>query len=276
MKIRRTIRFFSSFSALGMEHLHVHRFLAPLQTLRKFEFIFLSVGTESFFDAYQWENLLLNHLTQLVTFNFQIEDFPNTINQTIIDQYRRPFWLDRHWYVACDKHRSTLFTVPRFAPCSNSDALFPISSDYTTLPVEQHVIFVDRISKLQFDRDTSLPPYRYNHVQELDLWIPYRYENVLDLSQVQTLNVATNQWPFFEMMTLIKEQMPLINNLSLKLTYRDLRYQRLPDISLPQIRTLKLPVFGQSKKNNLFHWSRYFPCVERLTASFSSRRQLRF
>ena len=142
--------------------------------------------------------------------------------------------------------------------------------------IPENIIFSSNHRLLQFDRDTRPPPYRYNHVQELDLCVPYRYEYILDLSQVQTLIVRTTHWSFFEMMTLIKEEMPLVNYLSLKLTYRDLLHQRLPDISLPQIRTLKLPVFGESEENHLFHWSKYFPRVERLTASFSSRKQIRF
>jgi hypothetical protein len=234
------------------------------------------MGAEhQFFDAYRWEIFIVEHLPQLLTFNFKF--FSLNIDQNIIDQYRRPFWLDKHWYVACDASQSSLFTVPYFAPSSINHSFAPISPDYTTLPIEQHFVFYDCVTQLKFDSDQSSKlPYRYNYVKKFILDSVYIHENVLDLSKVQSFIVNTSEWSFFKILKLIKKSMPSVNYLSLNCTYPIMRCQHFPNISLEQVRILCLPQYGRFEGNDLFNWSRLFPCIERLIASINSKSQIRF
>ena len=266
---------FSRFSGHIIERVHVERFLAPFECLRKLELIISMGADRSFLDASRWEKFLTKSLPNLATFDFNICSL-HGINRKVIERYRRPFWLDRRWYVACNEGYSSLFTVPHFAPTSISSSSRPISSDYTTLPIEQHIVCFDRVTKLRFDEDTCPLFHRYNYVKELILDDSYGFENILNLSKVQSFIVKTSEWSFDEMMILIKEAMPSVNDLCLNWTCLDLLDEDLPNISLPQIQTLGLPKYGQTDEDDLFPWSRFFPRVERLSASIDSRDQIRF
>jgi hypothetical protein len=113
---------------------HLERFLAPLEHLRRLELITLYCDGGQFVDAYRWERFIIKHFPGLLTFNFKFSSWQTDRN--VIDQYRRPFWLDKHWYVAYDSGQSFLFTVPYFAPSSINHSSDPISPDCTTLPIE--------------------------------------------------------------------------------------------------------------------------------------------
>jgi hypothetical protein len=179
--------------------------------------------------------------------------------------------------VAYDSGQSFLFTVPYFAPSSIHHSSDPISPDCTTLPIEQHFIFYDCVTQLIFDSDSDSDqcklPYRYNYVKKLFLDSVFIDENVLDLSKVQSFIVNTSEWSFENIVTLIKEEMPSVNYLSLNCTYPYMNYQ---NISLEQIRTLCLPQYGKFEGNDQFDWSRLFPSVERLIVWINSKSQIQF
>jgi len=230
---------------------HLERFLAPLERLRRFELVISSGAERQFLDAYRWEIFFIEHLPRLLSFNFQF--FCWNIDQNIIDQYRRPFWLNKQWYVACDSSHSSLFTVPHFAPSSNNHSSSPISPDFTTLPIEQHFIFYDCVTQLTFDSDRCKLLYRYNYVKKLFLESLYIDDNVLDLSKVELFVVNTSEWSLYNIVTLIKKAMPSVNYLSLNCKYSNVDYQHFPNISLEQVRGLSLPHYGKLEDNDRFN-----------------------
>ncbi|CAF4608431.1 unnamed protein product [Rotaria sp. Silwood2] len=151
-----------------MTHAHLERFLAPIQRL---EVVITSYVKRQFLDAYRWKTFIAEHLPQLMTFDFKF--FSRKINQKVLDRFRSPFWLNNHWFVAFNSNRWSLFTVSYFAPTSIHDSSVSASSDCTTLPLEQHVIFYDRLTKLSYGSDRYQLPYRYNHVEEVIFDDPY-------------------------------------------------------------------------------------------------------
>jgi len=253
---------------------HLEQFLASLQRLRRLELVISNGAEHQLLDAYQWEIFIIKNLPRLLTFNFKF--FCSNIDRNVVDQYRRPFWLDKHWYVALDSSHSFLFTVPYFAPSSINNSLAPISPDSTTLPIEHHRVFYDRVTELRFEPGRYKLPYRYNHVKTFILDSPYIHENVLDLSKVQSFIINTSEWSFYMIVTLIKEAMPSVNYLSLNCTYPSLRYQYFRNIPLEQIRILSLPQYGKFEGNDPFNWSPIFPSVERLIVTINSKNQIPF
>jgi hypothetical protein len=193
------------------------------------ELIILFCGEGQFVDAYRWERFIIENFPRLLTFNFKFSSWQ--MDRNVIDQYRRSFWLDKHWYVAYDAGQSFLFTVPYFASSSIHYSSDPISPDCTTLPIEQHFIFYDCVTQLIFDSDSDSDqcklPYRYNYVKKLFLDSVFIDENVLDLSKVQSFIVNTSEWSFEKIVTLIKEAMPSVNYLSLNCTYPYMNYQNI-------------------------------------------------
>ncbi|CAF4212490.1 unnamed protein product [Rotaria sp. Silwood2] len=254
---------------------HFELFLTPFQRLQQLELIIETYLDHEFFNANQWEKLIVEHLPKLMTFNFK---FPASfIEREIIDRFRSPFWLNKHWFVAFDSYSQTLFTVPHFASTKTSSSITSVSSDWTTLPLEQHIIFYDRINQLRYELDQSEHSYRYNHVKELIFDDPYMYDNnIADVSKVESLTINTSDWPLDKIVTLIKTAMPCVNYLRLNCTQTSLQDKYFPDISLSQIRRLSLPQFGRYEEKIQFNWSKIFPCVERLTASINSKKQIVF
>ncbi|CAF0831773.1 unnamed protein product [Adineta steineri] len=264
---------FVSFSGHKIMRSYVERFLAPLQRLRRLELVIPFSAEHSLFDADQWERFLSNHLPRLSTFNFNISSWGSDTN--IIDQYRRPFWLNRHWYVACNDDHSSLLTVPYFASTLMNHSSTPLSPNCTTLPIEQHHIFYDCVTDFTFDFDECKLPSRYNYVKKLFLRCSHIEDNVVDLSQVQTFIVSTTEWSLYKIITLIKEAMPAVNCLSLNYAYPRVSYQCLENISLKQVQNLCLPQYGKSEGIKPFNWSQLFPCVERLHISINSKSQIK-
>jgi hypothetical protein len=228
-------------------------------------------GEGQFTNANQWERFILEYLPRLFTFNFKFSCWQT--DETIIDQYRRPFWLDKHWYVAYNSNISLLFTVPHFAPTSILHSPNLQTSDCTTLPIEQYFILYDHASELELASDQCKLPYRYNHIKKLILSDVFNHENVFDLSKVQSFIVNTSEWSFNKIITFIKEAMPSVNYLSLNCKYPRMNYQ---SISLKQIRILCLPQYGKSEGRDRFNWSRHFPSIERLIVSINSKSQIQF
>ncbi len=164
------------------------------------------------------------------------------MDRDVIDQYRRSFWLDKHWYVAYDSDISCLFTVPYFAPSLMNHSSDPIPSDCTTLPIEQHFLLYDCVTELRLDEDRYTLPYRYNYVNKLILNDIFIHENVLDLSKVQSFIVNTSEWSFDKIITLIKEAMLSVNYLSLNCTYPKMSHQSI---------SLETPCFPHSEINTI-------------------------
>ncbi|CAM4775390.1 unnamed protein product [Rotaria magnacalcarata] len=253
---------------------HIERFLVSFHRLRQLELVVTIGADPPFVDAYQWERFIVEYLPQLITFYFKFSSL--YINQNILNQFRSSFWLNKRWVVACNLDGRCLFTVPHFAPTSMSNACAPVSSECTTLPVEEHIVLYDRVTQLVYESDHWNLPYRYNHVKKLFLDDPYMQENIVDLSQVQSLYVNTSDWSLYMILTLIKEDMSSVNYLSLNCTYTNIDYQDFPNISLPQIQMLCLPKYGQYLDNDRLHLTQFFPCVERLKVSINSKHQIPF
>ncbi|CAF2976458.1 unnamed protein product [Rotaria sp. Silwood2] len=128
----------------------------------------------------------------------------------------------------------------------------------------------------RYESDQSEYPYRYYHVKELIFDDPYMYDNIVDISKVESLIINTSDWPLDKIVILIKTEMPCVNYLRLNCTQANLQDKYFPDISLSQIRRLSLPQFGRHEEKIQFNWSKVFPCVERLTASINSKKQIVF
>ncbi len=231
-------------------------------------------GKSDFLDACLWETFIVKNLLKLKTFNFQF--YSEEIGDDVLEPFRRPFWLDKQWFVAYHPDQSFLFTVPHFIPTKIDYSSTPIPSNCTTLPIEQHNVFYDRVTQLIFDSDQSKSSPRYNYVKNLILKCPFIQKNALDLSKVQSFTVNNSEWSFYKIVVLIKNTMPYVNYLSLDCSYPGVCKRRCPNISLRQVRILCLPQLGELPNDNSFKWSRFFPCVERLTASINSRRQISF
>ncbi|CAF3939894.1 unnamed protein product [Rotaria sp. Silwood2] len=227
-----------------------------------------------FLNANRWEKFIVEHLPKLMTFDFKF--CSGNIDRKVLDRFRSSFWLDKYWFVAFNSSCSLLFTVPHFAPTSMNCSFAPVLSDCTTLPLEQHIIFYDRITKLRYESNQTKLPYRYNYVKELILDDPYMHDNIVYLSKIQSLIVNTSDWSLDKVITLIKEAMPSVNHLRLNCTQSNVQYKYFPDISLPQIRILSLPQYGRYTGKIIFNWSKLFPCVERLIASINSKKQIPF
>ncbi|CAF1023863.1 unnamed protein product [Rotaria sp. Silwood1] len=249
--------------------------LSSLQCLRQLELIVHGGVQHPFLNAQGWEKFLVKYLPKLKTFDFKFSSID--IDEKILDPFRSPFWINKKWFVAIGLGGSLLFTVPCFAPTTISDSSPPISSDCTTLPLEQHHVFYDRITQLRFQTDQWNLPFRYNHVKELILDDPYTKVNIVDLSKVQLLVVKTSEWSLLKIVLVIKKAMPSVNHLRLICNYPSESHKYyFPDISLPQIRKLSLPQYGEYKGKDKFNWNKVFPCVERLTASINSKHQIVF
>ncbi|CAF4459335.1 unnamed protein product [Rotaria sp. Silwood2] len=153
---------FDLFFAQTMTRAHLERFLAPLQRL---EVVITIYVKRQFANCYRWKTFIAEHLPQLMTFDFKFSF--RKINQKVLDRFCSPFWLNKHWFVAFNSNCWSLFTVPYFASTSIHDSFVSASSDCTTLSLEQHVIFYDRVTKLSYGSDRYQLPYRYNHVEEV-------------------------------------------------------------------------------------------------------------
>ena len=146
---------------------HLEQFLAPWKDLRRLELITKAYGQSQLTDGIEWERFVLRYLPRLSKFDFNFSC--RQIDPNVINAYRRPFWIDRHWYVLYETHRSVLYTVPRFVPSSVHPSCHPISPNCTTLPIEQHSIFYDAVNELRVDSKRYELPFRYTHVQTLTL-----------------------------------------------------------------------------------------------------------
>ncbi|CAF4866379.1 unnamed protein product, partial [Rotaria sp. Silwood2] len=196
---------------------HFELFLTPFKRLQQLELIIETYVDYEFFNANQWEKFIVEHFPKLTTFNFKFS--ASFIEREIIDRFRSPFWLNKHWFVAFDPHSQTLFTVPHFASTKTSSSITSVSSDWTTLPLEQHIIFYDRVNQLRYELDQSEHLYRYNHVKELIFDDPYMYDNnIADVSKVESLIINTSDWTLDKIVTLIKTAMPCVNYLRLNCT----------------------------------------------------------
>ncbi|CAF2890278.1 unnamed protein product [Rotaria sp. Silwood2] len=253
---------------------HFKLFLTPFRRLQQLELIIETYLDHEFFNANHWEKIIVEHLPKLIILNFE---FPaSSIEREIIDRFRSPFWLNKHWFVAFDSRRKKLFTVPHFISTQTNNSITSVSSDWTTLPLEQQNIFYDLVNQLGYESDQSEYPYRYYHVKELIFDDPYMYDNIVDISKVESLIINTSDWPLDKIVILIKTEMPCVNYLRLNCTQANLQDKYFPDISLSQIRRLSLPQFGRHEEKIQFNWSKVFPCVERLTASINSKKQIVF
>jgi hypothetical protein len=179
-------KFLSHFS---FQKKFVHSSIFIINKPEQLELITTFCGEGQFADANRWERFIIENLPELLTFNFNFSCCQT--DENVIDQYRRPFWLDKHWYVVYDSNLSILFTVPRFAPSSMHHSREPISPDCTTVPIKQHSMFYDCVNALILDSDRYELPYRYNYVKKLILDDVFIHENVLDLSKVQSF-IVTN------------------------------------------------------------------------------------
>ena len=250
----------------------LERFLCLMPELRRLELVMNSSVEQDYFDANRWEIFVLQQLPRLLKFDFHFSS-PH-IDEQILDPYRASFWLDRHWYVAYDPHRSHLFTVPHFLPTSNDHASPPISANCTTLPLHQHQLFYDRVTEFTLKSDRLSSPFRYHQIQQLSVDCPLTLLNRFDLSSVRSLRVNISYWPLHEMLSFVQQTMPSLRSLILNCSCADLSDQPLPKISLTQVRTLSLPQYGHLKGKDSFQWSTVFPHVERLVVSINSKRQL--
>ncbi|CAF1126266.1 unnamed protein product [Rotaria sordida] len=236
----------------------LERFLAPLQCLRRLELVIVRGAERQLLDAFQWENFITEHLPRLITFEFKFSSFWR-IGQYELDQFRSPFWLDKRWFIAYDSSGSCLFTVPYFAPTSIKHSFVPVSPNLTTLPLEQHMVFYDRVTELRLKENVRYLPYRYNHVKTL----------IIDTSY-------TSDPSFSTLMTVIKQAMPCVNCLSLNGLCWPLSYECFTNISLEQVRVLCLPRYADYPGHDINKWSRLFPRVERLSVSIVSKSQIPF
>ncbi|CAF1344652.1 unnamed protein product [Adineta ricciae] len=260
-----------SFSLNGcgrtIKRVHVEHFLLPFRCLRNLEMIFPFSVQSQIYEANRWEEFLPKHLPNLSTFNFSFGC--HHFEESLIDQYRHSFWLDKHWYVACDPFYSSFFTVPHFLPTSWHCSSLRISSKLTTLPLEQHYLAFDRVTKLTYDSNQCKESSKFKFIEKLFLEIPYVEENIFNFSKVRTLVVRAPQWSFRKLTLLIKQSMPSVIYLTLNCTYQD-----VPNVSLEQIRTLHLTQFGRVQNYHLFPWNKVFPCIERLFVVINSKKQI--
>jgi hypothetical protein len=124
-------KFLSHFS---FQKKFVHSSIFIINKPEQLELITIFYGEGQFASANRWKRFIIENLPGLLTFNFNFSCWQT--DENIIDQYRRPFWLDKHWYVVYDSNLSILFTVPRFAPSSMHHSREPISPDCTTVPIK--------------------------------------------------------------------------------------------------------------------------------------------
>ncbi|CAF1482883.1 unnamed protein product [Rotaria sp. Silwood1] len=259
--------------ARELTHVHLERFLAPLQCLRRLELVIARDAKRQFLDAGQWENFITEYLPRLITFEFKFSS-EWRIGQYELDQFRSPFWLDKRWFIAYNSSRSCLFTVPYFVPTSIKHSFVPVSPNLTTLPIEQHMVFYDRVTELRLQGHLRYLPYRYNHVKILIIDTFCTYQNIIDLSKVQSLTVDISTLSLSSLMTAIKRSMPCVNYLSLNGSYWELSYMSFTGISLEQVRVLCLSRYANYQGDNTDKWSRLFPHVERLIVSIVSKSQI--
>ncbi|CAF4030716.1 unnamed protein product [Rotaria sordida] len=253
---------------------HIHQIQPTPVNLISFSLSINAPFEYRLLNANRWEKFIIEHLPKLTNFDFKF--FSGNINHKVLNRYRSSFWLNKHWYVAFNSNLSLIFTVPYFAPTSINDSCEPISSNCTTLPIEQHYIFYDRITALTYELDKWNLPYRYNNIKELTFNDPYMHENIVNLSKVESFIVNTSDCLLDKIIILIKEEMPSVNYLCLNCTQPNVKYKYFTGISLPQIRTLSLPEYGRCKGKVKFYWWKLFPRVERLIVSINSKKQIPF
>jgi hypothetical protein len=192
----------------------------------------------------------------------------------VVAPFRDSFWVNdnRHWYVAYDRRKHFLFTVPRFVPHDSIHTDISILPDAMTVPIEQHKIFYDHITELILDSNNE-PLYQYSQVKMLTLLTFNINEKIIHLHKVQHLSVQiAQQCSLQELIQLIGESMPCLH--SLKLDSVVFVKSSTPVIPLTQIRTLYLSYFASLLEDNDIDLPHFFPNVERLTTTVNTRRQM--
>ncbi|CAF1104864.1 unnamed protein product [Adineta ricciae] len=256
-----------------IKRIHIEQFLAPFKYLKNLELIIPSPTESQLADGRQWESFITESLPSLGTFHFNF--YVLTINLRTLNQFRRPFWIDRRWYVACDFNQSLIFSVPHFAPTSRRHSLKPVPFHQTTLPIELYNALDNRVTQLILDseRKKSCSHY-YRNIEKLKIYGHYIQKNLLDLSKVTSFVVNSPEWSFQRIVKSIEQSMPNVNHLSLICTYPNTD----SFTKLEQIRTLVLPHYGELSDGDqcFIDWSCHFPRVERLTASVTSKKQIPF
>ncbi|CAF4002550.1 unnamed protein product, partial [Adineta steineri] len=253
---------------------HLEAFLTPLKCLRKLELIISCFIEPECYDANQWKIFIIKNLSRLIAFNFNFSHV--RIDKNALDQYRHPFWMNKCWFVATDESYSSIYSVPHFSSTSMKYSSIPISSKYTTLPIDQHITCYDRVTQLEYDSGRRKAHHRYNYIEKIYLTNLNIDKNAINLSKVKSLIIKNSQWAFNKILILIKEAMPSVNYLSLNCPHPSLGTGNLPDISLKQIKTLVLPKYAEFLDDDYFVWSLYFPCVERLVVTINSKNQIPF
>jgi hypothetical protein len=232
-------------------------------------------GDHRLYSAYQWERFIIDQLPSLSTFNFKFQFRCISLDEEIVlAPFRASFWLNdsRHWYVACDRRYSLIFTVPRFAPDAIVHPYVPVRPNTTTVPIEQHKIFYDHIIELMLTSDSE-SLYQYGQVKVLTLLSFNIDDKMIDLCQVQCLSVQISQrWSLQELIQFIKQSMPCLHSLKLDSAFSI--ESSAPVVPLAQIRTLYLSYFASFLENNDIDLSRFFPHVERLTTTVNTRCQM--
>jgi hypothetical protein len=66
----------------------------------------------------------------------------------------------------------------------------------------------------------------------------------------------------------------VVNYLSLNGNYTGRHYRVFPCISMPQIRTLDMARYEIMPREDMFNWSRLFPCVERLIVKIDTNHKI--
>jgi hypothetical protein len=206
-------------------------------------------GDNDLVDGQRWEPLMSHLIT--FDFRFQITNYPSsTINTHIPDSFRSLFWLEqKHWFVAFDDQRSTIFTVPRFAP---SNIIY--SQNYQPLLCTSSELCLDQ----------------YVHCLTLQLLNPsvYRFTNVTSLVLETEENAIKSSSPSFADLV---QYMPHLHSLSFwKLS--PLAYLA-SDVAIEKIRILNLRGTFQPPLK-IKGLCTLFPRLERLSIMITCRQDL--
>ncbi|CAF4121230.1 unnamed protein product [Rotaria socialis] len=264
-----------NWSSVIISRNHVEQFLVHTPRLRQLELIVDCDGNNNLSYGDRWERFIVERLPRLRTFyfKFKLENVYRN-EQTVLGHFHTPFWLDKHrpWFVAYDRQRSLLFTVPHFAHRSIAYSEMPVLPHSTTLPIEQHARLYNMITELTFDSIKNEPDYCYKEVEKLVLIGLEINRALIDLSRVQYLSVNSSSWSLDMIVQLIWYSMPCLHYLSFNCGL-SLKYSN-SIIPLEQIHILQMPFFAYSANNENFDWIQLFSRVERLSITVNSCHEL--
>jgi len=215
----------------------------------------LTLQIYSYWNGYDWERILTNHLPNIKIFRFKMEftfschiDIETQVNE-LLDSFRTPFWLDKHrWFVRChwilpisgirDEY-SMIYTLPyafKTFPrlkqyCFKSTC--PNERDYYTYKSVQAILN----DPLKYYSEDGIPPFRLPYLRHCsisqflndELWI---YNPSLSKLTVLIIGSLPKQTTYDQLQSLVNRAPHLYSLIFVNLYSLPIEFLQLTNTSI--------------------------------------------